>query len=172
MPMPPITFRLAIFEGPFDRPRSSKVLLWLLESLVQVNVLWLGAHPETPTLYKSDVLYQREDGTENWQDIPTTLRLGFGDCEDLACYRTAELRYHGINAHPFIRWRRIKKPNNDRSTVDPAEEGPMMYHALCRWPDGRIEDPSMALGMRGAVSRKPTFVEPEGALFEKERTRV
>jgi hypothetical protein len=30
-----------------------------------------------------------------------------------------------------------------------------------RWPDGRIEDPSLALGMAGhPITRKPIFIDP------------
>jgi len=93
------------------------------------------------------------------------------NCEDLACYRVAELRelpYHyertatwdksrtevadprypqqggtfsgwkkiagGIRAKPFAKWRRGPKGNYH-------------YHALVYLPDGRLEDPSLVLGM-------------------------
>lgn len=146
--MPPITFRLAMFENQFDRERSSKILLWLMEALVQINILWLGEHPGTRSLYKSHVVYKGEDNEENWQDIPTILRTGNGDCEDLACYRCAELRYAGINAHPFVRWRKRAADNS------------YIYHALVRWPSGDIEDAAMAMGMRnGKMYRRTLFVD-------------
>jgi hypothetical protein len=149
MPLAPIHLQLAIFEGPLDRVRSSKVLLWFMEALVQTNLLWLGEHVDAPALYKSHVKYQSENGTENWKDIPNILRDGVGDCEDLSCWRTAELRYAGINAHPFVRWRK--------------QADTYIYHALTRWPDGRIEDASLAMGMRGGVMhRKAMFIAPEG----------
>lgn len=56
------------------------------------------------------------------------------NCEDLACWRTAELRESGIKAKPFAKWR--LKP-----------DGSYAYHALTLLPDGRLEDPSLVLGM-------------------------
>lgn len=59
------------------------------------------------------------------------------NCEDLACWRTAELRedpHRPVKAKPFAKWRR--KP-----------DGAYAYHALTLLPDGRLEDPSLVLGM-------------------------
>jgi hypothetical protein len=98
-------------------------------------------------LYKSSVIYVPEAKQERWQDIPHVLEAGEGDCEDLACWRIAELNHiAGIKARPFISWRRISGKG-------------LRYHALVLWPDGRIEDPSLALGMKGhAVVRRPIFI--------------
>lgn len=69
------------------------------------------------------------------------------NCEDLACWRVAELReapFHfkngrkvagGVKAKPFAKWRR-------------APTGAFHYHALVLRPDGNLEDPSLTLGMR------------------------
>jgi hypothetical protein len=58
------------------------------------------------------------------------------NCEDLACWRTAELREQPkpVKAKPFAKWR--QKP-----------DGAYAYHALVLLPDGRLEDPSLVLGM-------------------------
>ena len=145
--MPPVTFRVEMFSGSeLSRKRSQKCLLWMMEALCKINELWLASHPDTPRLYKAPVRYVAEVKVENWQDIPNIIEQGEGDCEDLSCWRVAELRHvAGIRARPFITWRQM--PN-----------GSLRYHALVKWPDGRIEDPSLALGMRGEMLRRPTFI--------------
>ena len=90
-----------------------------------------------PPLYESGVVYRREDrrkrkgllSFERWQTAPICLKSGAGDCEDLACWRAAELRLKGyeVLALPI------------RSSLG--------YHIIVKWPDGRIEDPSKRLGM-------------------------
>ena len=58
------------------------------------------------------------------------------NCEDLACWRAAELRVrYNIAARPSFLWRR--KPT-----------GSYLYHIQVKHPDGRTEDPSRRLGMR------------------------
>lgn len=58
------------------------------------------------------------------------------NCEDLACWRVAELRVRfGIGARPTY-----------TSQVRP--DGSYLYHILVELPDGSIEDPSRNLGMR------------------------
>ena len=144
-----ITFFTKMFQDSSEQDfEDSKLkLLVLFKALVKVNQIYLASHPDTIQLYDSDVVYQPEFGTEEWQDIPTTLERGFGDCEDLAAYRVAELRNQGIKANPHIRWRMV--------------DGSYRFHALVKWPDthewksgrrvlvkGRVEDPSLRLGMR------------------------
>lgn len=144
------TFEVTLFRAGRDgkvsmdeRRRSQKALLWMLEALVNVNVDELiyfkektGKFP--PPLYKTGVRYQREDGTENWQDVFRTLELGYGDCEDLAAYRVAELRVmYNRSAKPFV-------------TYKTGPDGAYHYHAILmvKGPDGwRPEDPSRKLGM-------------------------
>lgn len=144
--MQPIVFITQMFADTSEQEMldSRLKLLVYLEALTSCNVIYLKSHPHTPKLYDSDVTYQPEFGTEEWQDIPTTLERGFGDCEDLAAFRCAELRFQGIEAVPHIRWRMV--------------DGAWRFHALLKWPDkrgadgkiipGRIEDPSLRLGMR------------------------
>lgn len=134
-------------RSPQDIERGRKILLYFMESLTNANVLILRDYPDIPKLYESDVIYQIEDGTENWKDIIRIIQDGFGDCEDLACWRCAEYRAAGIAAHPYIKWRRL--------------ESGMRYHAVVRLPDGKIEDPSKALGMGAPIVRKPVYIDPE-----------
>ena len=129
---------------PAERIRSQDALLWFMEALCLVNQAQIRYQKRlgkpVPPLYSSGVRYQREDGTEDWQDIHTTLRKMWGDCEDLACYRVAELReVYKRPAAPFVTW----------FSAGPGDG--FHYHALlwAKAPDGvwRIEDPSRKLGM-------------------------
>ena len=106
MAMGPIKLEMFLFRERTKKEqiRSQKSLLFFMQALVQSDILWLRNHPECPTIYGSKVVYQIEEDGEEWQDIPTTLEKGFGDCEDLATWRVAELRHAGINAQPYIKW--------------------------------------------------------------------
>lgn len=227
MGMPNIVFRCQMFRGDWDQVWSQMRMLWMMEALCRVNQTHLRQFNEFknrglvehgyPSVYRSGLHYETEKGTEIWPDIPSLLMgtMGkgvypgpWGDCEDLACYRVAELRelpYHferpapwnkektevadprypppdvaarapsittssskpnpygppslrpnpfvdssgeqkiptwpgwtfvkgGIKAKPFAKWRR-------------GPRGNYHYHALTYLPDGRLEDPSLALGM-------------------------
>lgn len=76
------------------------------------------------------------EGIEVFRDVPAVLKLGRVDCDNLASFRSAELRLAGIKAAPYITWRETS--------------GGTIYHALVRWPDGTSEDPSLLLGLGGA----------------------
>ena len=198
MAMPKIEFRTQMFRGDWDQVWSQLRMLFMMEGLCRVNQTHLQEFrafkkrglvaSNYPSVYRSGVHYETEKGTEIWPDIPSLLQgtMGsgvypgvWGDCEDLACYRIAELRelaWHyerpskvkgrteyadprypqepdaiaaskagkpwpgwkkvsgGIKAKPFAKWRR-------------GPQGQYHYHALVYLPDGRIEDPSLVLGM-------------------------
>lgn len=141
----PLHIQAALFLNGEDMERSREAITWLMMGLVAVNKGWYETYPHFPKLYDTHVLYRLENGTENWQDVPTTFDKGYGDCEDLACWRAGELQAMGIPALPYITWR--KTPSGT------------IYHALLRWPDGKIEDPSRALGMHGhPITRAPVFI--------------
>ena len=88
-----------------------------------------------PPLYKSGVRYKREPiGQEVWQTAKETLAKGYGDCEDLAAWRLAELWMSGeTGARP--------------ECYSPR---PGLIHCVVRRATGRREDPSKRLGMGGA----------------------
>lgn len=159
MSMPSIVFKVDLFKSDDDQARSQYSLLWLMEALCRVNqshirhnrgMVARGKAKPLPLLYFSGVHYEVEKGTEEWLDIPNVLRSSsgrpefgtgpWGDCEDLACWRTAELRERPdscggpIKAKPFAKWRR-------------RADGSYAYHALVLLPDGKLEDPSLTLGM-------------------------
>lgn len=160
MPLGPIVFRLHLFDEPKDRQRSQTALLWLLESLVRINLSWLKTHPDTPLLYRAPVRYEFDPKfPDAWKDIPTIIEDGQGDCEDLACWRIAELIYAGIHGvRPYLRWRK--------------QGDHFIYHVLVYLPDGRIEDPSLALGMAGPIIRKPVFVDPDDTYLSERRLQT
>lgn len=134
-------------NDPVNARMSQLMLAGGVFGLMLENIAWLKAHPETPDLYSAGVSYRperrREDPAtkqvteygEEWQTIPWVIYRGYGDCEDLGAWRSAELnaKYH-VKAHPYIKMRQM--PN-----------GYWRAHVLVRWPDGKIEDPSAKLGM-------------------------
>ena len=198
MAMPKIEFRTQMFRGDWDQVWSQMRMLFMMEGLCRVNQTHLQEFEAMkkrglvknnyPAIYRAGVHYETEKNTEIWPDIPSLLQgtLGpglypgvWGDCEDLACARVAELRelpWHyerpakvkgrtecadprfpqepsaiaadaagtpwpgwkkvngGIRAKPFAKWRR-------------GPQGQYHYHALVYLPDGRLEDPSLVLGM-------------------------
>jgi hypothetical protein len=131
-----VRLQLDLFASESARVDSEAVLRHLLEALTLADQIWIKAHPSTPGIYSSGVRYQREpEGIEDWQSIPAMLVSRFGDCEDLACWRTAELRQQGIAANPAFYFRRIGQT--------------LLYHIVVRLPNGQTEDPSAKLGMGG-----------------------
>ena len=205
MGMPNIVFRCQMFRGDWDQVWSQMRMLWLMEGLCRVNQTHLRQFDEFkkrgliensyPTVYGSGLHYETEKGTEIWPDIPSLLMgtMGkgvypgpWGDCEDLACYRVAELRELPWHYERIAPWKRKKddgKPNiemaDPRFPQGDAEraassvrrdwpgwkkarggipskpfakwrrgpQGNYHYHALTLLPDGRLEDPSLVLGM-------------------------
>lgn len=143
-----ITFPLGAFgldrEVEDTSALRSQCLYECLKALTAVDLHILRYHAARgrpiPPLYQSGVFYQPEpEGQEDWNDILTCLselRQGRGsDCEDLACWLSAEYQFRGIPAHPIFVWRRMP-------------DGGTLYHIQVMLPDGRIEDPSKRLGMR------------------------
>ena len=151
-----IHFKLASFGKSIGLNR--KILEILLRALTEIDCLILKADRSIPPLYRSGVVYKREAiGQEDWCDLSEVLNLGFGDCEDLACWRAAELIVrHGIAARPIVRG-----PKRLRNGV-------MMYHIQVQLPDGSIEDPSKKLGMGRETNGEPM----PGLVYTISRRRV
>jgi len=146
--------------SPHELRRSRNGCLMIMHAMMGINMEYLQCYPKAPTLYSCDgrdaahpvVIYQEEPkgSLESFDSFPIVMGRGWGDCDDLAAIRCAELRVRGnIQAVPYIKWR----PAGDaRANV---------YHACVQWPDGRIEDPSLALGMAGhPITRKPVWIAP------------
>lgn len=127
---------LDAFSGERNKDLSHAYLRELLECLTRMDQIYLQKHPETPLLYDSGIQYQEEPpGAEDWVDIPSILKIGWGDCEELAAWRVAELRErYGIHAECDFSSQR-------------KDDGSYLYHIYVKLPDGRTEDPSRELGM-------------------------
>lgn len=156
MPLPRFTPRLVLAafgsDDPADLDRSERTSLRLLWLLIDHNIEWLLAHPETPPIYASGLRWNAQDygdGEEDWMDIPTALATcngpscpngGLGtDCKVLVAYRVAELRLAGYDARPWL-YRQVRAQRPDGSRV-------YGYHVVVRLPDGTDEDISRRLGM-------------------------
>jgi hypothetical protein len=120
--------RIQRFALPDLRTRGE--LQAALDALTAFNRGWLALHPSTSPLYQSGVRYRREWPREEWLAIPLVKARGFGDCEDLAAWRAAELQ--------------------ERSGI-PARAIPLKvrsgWHIVVQTGPGTIEDPSRRLGM-------------------------
>jgi len=112
-----------------DIAANRRLLCAALQGLVLVDAVML-AEREYPPLYEAGVRYQREQGREEWQTVEQVLAAGVGDCEDLACWRAAELRRDGVEC-----------------LAEAVRTGPRLFHAIVRFPDGSHEDPARELGM-------------------------
>lgn len=111
-------------------------------ALMMTNVAYLQVHPNTPALYSSGVYYLEEPmGEEDFFDIPTVLRQGYADCEDLAAWRAAEYLVVGRWAAPLVTWEAIEYPTGN---ID------LLFHVQVQTQYG-IEDPSVVLGMGRGV---------------------
>ena len=132
-----LTFRVSLFQGDHDVDQTIRAISHMMDALVAINVDYLRAHPEAPSVYQSGVRYQAEEEDEElWQDVPAALRQGTPDCEDLAAWRVAELIVReGVAAQP-------------RVTAARQPDGKWLFHITVLRPDGAIEDPSAILGMR------------------------
>lgn len=129
---------------------SREQVLGALEDLVRTNeramAAALGGPGEVPALYQAGVEYRAEPpGREDWLTAHEVHDLGHGDCEDLACYRAAELRTLGLPA-----W----------VDIVASRRFPGAMHAVVRRPGGVTEDPSLALAKgRRADRRKRRIVQ-------------
>ncbi len=120
---------------------NERILCELLGALTRINIAAMREF-RVPSVYRAGLVYQREPlcrYCEEWRDCLSVLEHGGGDCEDLACYRAAELQLAGIHARPYVRRPRL------------LPGGVLLYHIQVEWPDGRIEDPSRELGMGRVV---------------------
>lgn len=123
---------LAFLVAPLRDERDVRAML---AALVAGNVHYLRTR-RLPALYGGSIVYRREARSDEgrrewWATAPVVASRGFGDCEDLACYRAAELQLSG-----------------DAATVEVIKFR-SVWHIVVRRADGSIEDPSRLLGMTG-----------------------
>lgn len=124
---------------------DDETLGYLLDCLMFIDCAQLAKFQRIPLIYNSGVGYYHDGKDDPWMDVLSILSehrsaLARGtravvDCEDLACWRAAELRVRfGVMATPC--WvRRIR------------EDGKQLVHIFVKLPDGTYEDPSKILGM-------------------------
>lgn len=130
-----ITLNWGLFRRESERVFSEGVMQRLLDLMTEVDEHWLRTHPGGRPLYESGVRYSQEGrGDEVWQAVPVIRDTA--DCEDLACWRAAELRVSGED--PDARAVARGKP---------LAPGRVLYHVVVQRGDGTIEDPSRKLGM-------------------------
>lgn len=129
--------RIAV-STELDGVADDEVIQTCLDLSQALCELYLRTHPHTPPLYASGVVYRREPrsitarGPEDFATVPLMLRRGWGDCDDLAPWRAAELTLWGYPA---------------RATVVRVRNG---WHVVVTAPDGStVDDPSAQLGMYG-----------------------
>lgn len=162
-------------------PYGERTLACLLWALISANCGYLIDHPDTPALYASGVRWEAEkplgksacpegEGQELFLGVRQVLEQGFADCEDVACWRIAEIRCGrgDWRAGP----RMPPSPGHPPGVIIPPPwpgaiepigpsvvpgffkrqiaPGHWLYHIVVCWPDGRLEDPSRVLGMGGA----------------------
>jgi hypothetical protein len=160
-----------------DEERHFAPIIPLLEGVIKVNEWHIrrairraekGLGYPIPPLYASGVRYQEDPpGQENWKDCLAVLADGFGDCDRLVAWRTAELRVAGYPAEPIIKWKQIPK-DVMIGLGHPAhmipQEGIHMVHVCVGLPGWQryahlyednplVEDPSKRLGMGGSYTR-------------------
>src|SRR5207253_2718416 len=71
-----------------------------LEGLTRINEELLSAL-HFPPIYEADVQYRRET-EDTWRHALDVFRSHWGDCEDLAAWRAAELRVSGEDPDAFV----------------------------------------------------------------------
>lgn len=129
-----------------DKRLVALVAREFLRAVAKANEVYLKYNPRTPMLYESGVVYKREPWAGEYEDfatIPQMLERKWGDCDDLAAWRVAEIRQVQKRPADFIcYWR--KHTNvwhlQVRSWKDAEDRR--------RNPDGGdVEDPSRLLGM-------------------------
>jgi hypothetical protein len=120
-----------------DATVSADVIDPALEAITRLNQK-LIAKGQAPTFHdalsRGGVRWQPEPpGAERFDHAATVTRRGWGDCDDLAPWQAASLRFSGEDP-------------GARATVYPS--GPGRWHAVVRRSDGSIDDPSIDAGMR------------------------
>lgn len=121
-----------IVAATIEVPSNEAAINAALEGLVGLNVVILRqGRGRIPSVYKAGVRWKRDVG-ETWDTVDKVLERGYGDCEDLAAWRAAELRLQGVKARAIVR---------------PSRTQGVAWHAVVLLPSGQVEDPSRKLGM-------------------------
>ena len=130
--------RIEATIGGTDADAHRRSIQALLSCSQLLSQGWLRAHPEAPNLYSSGVRYRREppELREQFATAPVCLLQGWGDCDDLAPWRAAEL---------------VVREGEPGARAIVYEVAPGSWHCVVRRADGSIECPSSLLGMRPTI---------------------
>lgn len=165
-----------------DADHVATVARYFLRGVIMANRLLIRAGA-LPKLYTSGVRYRPEpwpsrcnkcgasnhprctkcaqcgagdlNFVEEFADALTVLKRGWGDCDDLAPWRAAELQEAGDDkADCKISWK-VRCKNCAAKVLDKAKPCHQcgsqrrfrVFHVTTRRGDGRVEDPSQYLGM-------------------------
>lgn len=165
-----------------DSDQVADVARYFLRGVILANRLLIRAGL-VPPLYKSGVRYRPEpwpckckrcgssnppraerctkcgsadlEHVEEFADALTVLQRGWGDCDDLSPWRTAELQEAGDpRADSKISWK-VRCKNCGAPAVKEKTKciscgsgrRQRVFHVVTRHGDGRVEDPSQYLGM-------------------------
>ncbi len=144
---------------------SREALQVLLDCVQSLDALYLVHNPQTPLLYESGIAYAKEpvqtagadandtaEREERFATIPEVLAQGWGDCDDLAPWRAAELTLQGCPSRAMI-----------------YEVAPKRWHVVVVRGDGVTEDPSAVLGMLDRAATAARSARVSKALKERAR---
>lgn len=166
-----------------DADQVADVARYFLRGVILANRLLIRAG-KVPKLYTSGVRYRPEPWpstclkcgaknpprrstcsrcgskemsfVEEFADALTVLKRGWGDCDDLSPWRTAELQEAGdLAADSKISWKvrckncaaRVNDSNGGACHRCGSRRRFRVFHVTTRRGDGRVEDPSQYLGM-------------------------
>ncbi len=120
-----------------SRRARERVIEHLVTGHALASLEYLQAFPQTPLLYRSGLHYRTAEPAERfeaWRDIPTLLRLGYGNCKDFVPWRLAELWRAGVKTARA-------------SVIEQRQDGRTVYHVFIGGVRRGTEDPSRVLGM-------------------------
>lgn len=137
-----------------DIPVSAASYAAGIEGLTRIDERLLSEGGFRP-LYQSGVVYKREP-RDVWRHVGDVQGSGWGDCEDLAAWRAAELRVSG---------------EDPGARVVVYQSGPRKFHAIVGRSDGTTEDPSRRLGMLPGGRSPMGTLEGDNMSAEKRNER-
>lgn len=136
-----------------DETVSAPVLDAGLEAVTRLNqrLLEKGRVPSFREAIRRGVRWRPEPpGDESFDHAAKVIGRGWGDCDDLAPYRAADLRTTG-------------EDRGARAAV--YKSGPSRWHAVVQRSDGRVEDPSQTAGMNPGKASQGIPPSVVGVMF-------
>jgi hypothetical protein len=130
---------------------SAEVIDPVLEAVTRLNEALIdsGQSPTASALIERGAEWRPEPpGDEMFDHGGTIAERGWGDCDDWAPLRAAELRQSG---------------EDPGATAKVIPSGPNTYHAIVEKSDGTIDDPSVAAGMK-PLSGRAAVIGQDGTI--------